>query len=110
VNGSYNRELNKSIKVMPSLGADFPNMRVFVFSLYFHSRTERNSHSFKSKVLKTRNIKRIDAESGWQHSTVEDTAVDLVQAFAESAPGTRKLIRFGDVCDTGSYEYPWVDP
>lgn len=110
MNGSYNRELNKTIKAMPSLGKDFPNMKVFVLSLYFHSRTEKNSRPFKSEVLKMRNIKRIDAESGWQHSTIQDTTVDLVQAFAESAPGPRKLIRFGDVSDTDGYGYPWVGP
>jgi hypothetical protein len=85
-------------------------MKVFVLSLYFHSRTEKNSRPFKSEVLKMRNIKRIDAESGWQHSTIQDTTVDLVQAFAESAPGPRKLIRFGDVSDTDGYGYPWVGP
>jgi len=109
MNGSYNRELNKSIKAMPSLGTDFPNMEVFVLTLYFHCRI-KNNNSFISEVLKMRNIKRMDAESGWQHTTVEDTAIDLVRAFAESAPGTRKLIRFGNVADADDSAHPWVGP
>jgi hypothetical protein len=96
VDGRYNRELNKGIKVMPSLGTHFPNMKVFVLSLYFHCRTGADD-SLKYEALNMRNLRRTDDGSGWEQTTIKDTTIDLVQAFAESAPRTRKLIRFGNV-------------
>lgn len=41
---------------------------------------------------------------------MEDTAINLVQAFVESAPGIRKLIHFGDVADAVGDAHPWVGP
>ena len=108
VDGRYNRELNKSIKAMPSLGTHFPNMKVLVLSLYFHCRTRAND-SFKYEALNMRNLRRMDDGSGWEHTTIKDTTIDLVQGFAKSAPRTRKLIRFGHVAEDGDTD-PWIGP
>jgi hypothetical protein len=108
VDGRYNRELNKCIKVIPSLETHFPNMEVFVLSLYFHCETRINNPSFESALLDMRNLKRTDDGRSWQNVTMKDTAIELIQTFAQSAPQARKLIRFGHT--TGDYYHGDVGP
>jgi hypothetical protein len=99
---TYNRGLNKGVKTIPSLEAEFPNVEVFVLSLYLHCQANsgtRRLQRFKKEVLRMRNLKRAADGSGWKLVTVEESVIAVVAAFAQLAPKKRKLIRFGSVLD-----------
>ena len=100
IDGGYCRALNKGIKSMPSLGADFPNVEVFVLSFYFHCRTGSYTPlRFDQEVLMMRNLKRTEAESSWEIINMKEAIIAFVGVFAQTAPRARKLLRFGTVME-----------
>lgn len=87
--GHYNRELNKSIKSMPVLGEDFPNLKVFVLSIYFHcsvSEAREYKARFQTDVLKMRNFRQDRSGLGWEYVSIEHTSIELIATLARWGP------------------------
>lgn len=94
--GRYNRELNKSIKSMPSLVALFPRLAVYVFLLHLRS-TEAPSlrrAPFDDEVLRFSNLMQVEGSTTWAFVAFKDTLLEFITTFGRSGPGKRKLVRF----------------
>lgn len=85
--GSYHRELNRSIDGMASLRASFSNLSTCIFLLHVDMKCLESDR--KGDMLEFRNIR------GYNNSiTLKKTFIWLVAAFLEYGPACRKLMRF----------------
>lgn len=102
--GKYNREMNKSIKSMPSLLSLFPRLKSCVFLLHFrntrnHPQMGFHPRFFNDFVLDYKNLQPTSSSSKWEFVDFKDTILDFIANFTRSGPGQRKFIRFSNNCE-----------
>lgn len=93
LNNATNRDLNRSIDGMSRVGVLFPMLKVCVITLLVQGYNMYLLEGLVHMLPRYGNLTYDEKRSAWEHVSLKESIIRLLESYTRSGPGQRKLLQ-----------------